>query len=134
MPFNYNQQFQSYQPQQQPQQLFFPQPQGNIYMIGNSAELSNIPANVNLSAAICLNEGIIHLKTLQNGAPTVMSYRLSPMNAADASNGNVSDTNIEQKISGILKGYNDRIEALEKQLKVINNTPKQGGNLDWSTI
>lgn len=61
---------------------YFPTPHGNVYMINSSAELGNIPTGPNLSAALCLPEGILHLKTIQNGSPMILSYKLSSLDAA----------------------------------------------------
>lgn len=61
----------------QPQQLF-PQPQGNVYTINNTLEVANIPAGAGLSVALCLNEGLVYIKSLQNGQPMFWAYKLIP--------------------------------------------------------
>jgi len=48
-------------------------------MIGSSNDVANVPVGVGLSAAICLKEGIIYLKTIQNGSPMLLGYRLCPL-------------------------------------------------------
>jgi len=58
-PFSQNQSFQPYQATQ-----YFPQPQGSIYMIANANDVANVPVGAGLSAAICLREGILYLKTI----------------------------------------------------------------------
>lgn len=68
------------QSQQLPSQFqnhLFPQPNGNVYTINSSNELSNIPVGVGLTVVLCLNEGLLYLKTIQNGNPVVWSYKLS---------------------------------------------------------
>ena len=59
--------FSSYQPPQQtftpPTQNYFPQPQGNVYMLNNASEISNIPITSGISAAISLADGVLFLKT-----------------------------------------------------------------------
>ena len=63
MPYGQTQNYQATQ--------YFPQPQGNVYLINNSLEVSNIPMGAGLSVAICFNEGIAYIKTMQGGAPAV---------------------------------------------------------------
>ena len=47
-------------------------------MISNSLEVANIPAGVGITAAICQSENLLYLKTVQNGVPTFLAYKLSP--------------------------------------------------------
>lgn len=35
---------------------FFPQPQGNVYIINNSMEIANIPVGGGISVALCPSE------------------------------------------------------------------------------
>lgn len=65
--------------QPQTQQQFFLQSQGNLYMINSPLEVSNVPVGVGLSAAISLSEGLLYLKTMQNGVPMVVGYKLSSL-------------------------------------------------------
>ena len=60
------------------QQPMFPQPNGNIYVISNSLEVANVPAGAGITAALCTNENLLYLKTIQNGTPTFLAYKLSP--------------------------------------------------------
>lgn len=60
------------------QQPMFPQPNGNIYVISNSLEVANVPAGAGITAALCTNESLLYLKTIQNGTPTFLAYKLSP--------------------------------------------------------
>ena len=62
--------------QQTPQ--LFPTPQGNVYFINNSLEIANIPMGTGFSAALCLSEKLLYLKTLQNGNPMLLVYNLEP--------------------------------------------------------
>lgn len=57
---------------------FFPQPQGNVYTINSSAEVANIPASTNISAILCPNEQLLFIKSIQNGAPSLLAFSLSP--------------------------------------------------------
>ena len=60
---------------------YFPQPQGNVYLINNSLEVANVPMGSGLSMAVCPNEGTMYLKTLQGGAPSLIAYKISPYEA-----------------------------------------------------
>lgn len=57
---------------------YFPQPQGNVYLINNSLEVANVPMGSGLSMAICPSEGTMYLKTLQGGAPSLIVYSITP--------------------------------------------------------
>lgn len=141
MSYNQNQNFQPYQATQ-----YFPQPQGSIYMIGNSNDVANVPVGAGLSAAICLREGIIYLKTIQNGSPMLLGYRLSPLennsnaqeqiqtqtqtqaqpvNSMQTQNSNQEPT-IEQRILSMLENFDTRLKKLEG----ITEKPK-GGTTEW---
>ena len=48
-------------------------------MINSPLEVSNVPVGVGLSAAISLSEGLLYLKTMQNGVPMVVGYKLSSL-------------------------------------------------------
>lgn len=58
----------------------FPQPQGTVYIIDNEAELNNIPVSSNLSVAIDTTSKVLYIKSMQNGAPTMLTYKLSEVN------------------------------------------------------
>ena len=60
---------------------YFPQPQGNVYLINNSLEVANVPMGSGLSMAICPSEGVMYLKTLQGGAPSLIAYSIAPYEA-----------------------------------------------------
>ena len=70
MPYGQTQNYQATQ--------YFPQPQGNVYLINNSLEVSNIPMGAGLSVAICFIEGIAYIKTMLGGAPAITAYQLKP--------------------------------------------------------
>lgn len=56
----------------------FPQPNGNVYLIQNSLEVANVPAGAGITIALCMAENLMYLKTLQNGQPTFLAFRISP--------------------------------------------------------
>ena len=130
MTYGQNNNFQPYQATQ-----YFPQPQGSIYMIGSSNDVANVPVGVGLSAAICLREGLIYLKTIQNGSPMLLGYRLSPIeNNSSIQDQNVQSTiapvsapeqSVEQRILGMLESFEERLKKLEEPMK------GKGGSEKW---
>lgn len=110
-------------------QQFFPQPQGSVYMINNSSEINNIPISGNLSAIVCLNEGILYLKTLQNGTPMMLSYKLNSIENQSSSEVKEEDVT-NKKIADFLKNYDERLNKIEDAL--IKTKEKNGGKLDWA--
>lgn len=143
MPYNQNQPFQPYQVTQ-----YFPQPQGSIYMIGSSNDVANVPVGTGLSAAICLREGIIYLKTIQNGSPMLLGYRLNPLENSTSQESIQKQTTqfqsqqnlnnqptiqtqnqeqtIEQRILAVLEDFDNRLKKIEN----IQDKPK-GGASEW---
>lgn len=140
MTYNQNSSYQPYQATQ-----YFPQPQGSIYMIGNSNDVANVPVGAGLSAAICLREGIIYLKTIQNGSPMLLGYRLSPLEGNGTTQEQVwqkqsspsmfsqgvqvapvQENQFESKILATL-------ESLENRLKKLENSgdKSKGGASNW---
>ena len=129
-PFNQQQAFQPYQVSQ-----YFPQPQGSVYMIASSNDVANVPVGAGLSAAICLRDGIMYLKTVQNGSPMLLGYRLSSLeNNTNAEVAAAQTTtpeaappvDLEKKLSDVLESFSQRLEKIEKTL----NKPK-GGTSEW---
>ena len=127
----YNQ-TQSYQPYQTAQ--YFPQPQGSIYMIGNANDVANVPVGAGLSAAICLRDNVMYLKTIQNGSPMLLGYRLAPLDGATAVEPTQEPAQpaMDTKIIATLKNYDERLRAIEKQIEEANT--KKGGKSEWPTI
>lgn len=70
-----NMTFQPTLPQPQP---IFPAPQGNVYTINNTLEVANVPASSGLTVALCLNEGLMYIKSIQNGQPMFWAYKMAP--------------------------------------------------------
>ena len=91
---------------------FFPQPQGNVYIINNSMEIANIPVSGGISVAICPNESLMYIKSMQNGAPTLLAYNLTPCETKTESTSN------------------DRIQALEKEVENLKKMIGNGGKLN----
>lgn len=95
-------------------QSIFPQPQGNVYMINNSLEVANVPMGIGISVALCLQEGLCYLKTIQNGTPVFKTYKIIPQDQEKTP----EDSN---EINELLKSFDERLRALEN---------KKGGRLD----
>lgn len=103
--------FQPYQVTQ-----YFPQPQGSIYMINSSSEVANVPVGAGLSAAICLKEGLVYLKTIQNGSPMLLGYKLSPLENTQPQSQSESQGGqpLEQRIIKLLEDFDERLKKLEQ--------------------
>lgn len=104
----------------QPTQLF-PQPQGSVYTINNSLEVANVPMGVGLSLALCPSENLLYIKTMQNGSPMFMAYKLMPY---ETSKEKETDTT---NLLADYQSYKKRVEELEKQLSTLIN---KGGKLN----
>lgn len=106
VPYN---QTQSYQATQ-----YFPQPQGNVYLVNNSLEVANVPMGAGISMVLCPAEGLMYLKTLQGGAPSIIVYSIAPY---------------EQKQEGNPQpDYGAQIAELKAQIEALSKKVK-GGNL-----
>ncbi len=88
------------------QQPMFPQPNGNIYVISNSLEVANVPAGAGITAALCQSESLLYLKTVQNGVPTFLAYKLTPYTESPRMQSQENDVEI-------------RLAALEKQISTL---------------
>lgn len=129
-----NQYAQQPQGQQIPQtQPLFPQPNGNVYNINNTLEVANVPAGVGLSVALCLPEGLMYIKTMQNGTPMFWAYKIEPYDSKNEKNREQENLDInngkndyEIKLEEELRVYRTKIEALEKQVALIKKG--LGGN------
>lgn len=118
--YGFNQPYGSTQSYQSTQ--YFPQPQGNVYIINNSLEVANIPMGGGISAVLCPNEGLLYLKTMQNGAPSLMAYKLAPYDSSQ-----VSQTDNKNQQKGT-KDYDKEISELKQQIEQIKKA--LGGKYD----
>lgn len=115
-------------PNYQQNTILFPQPVGNVYNLNTAADIVNIPTGAGISLGLCLNENLLYIKSLQNGAPALLTYRLGPVETTDTS----EDTHIKdnEKINKILQSFETRFSDLEKQ--IYNIKEKVGGNkIEW---
>lgn len=101
-----------------PQQFIQPQPFGMVYNLENSAEINNIPVSAGCSIGLCLNEGLLFIKTIQNGVVNILNYKISSMDNQSNMNanntGNYQELNerlckIESFIASTLSGNNTTI-------------------------
>lgn len=118
-------QMQFQQPNVQP---LFPQPQGNVYNINSTLEVANVPTGAGMSVALCIPEGFMYIKTMQNGNPMFWAYRIAPYdNTNTISQNQEKSTNTEQigNISEQLEQYNNRVLKLEEQVNNIQNIIQQ---------
>lgn len=90
---------------------YFPQPQGNVYLINNSLEVANVPMGAGLSIAICPSENIMYLKTLQGGAPSLIVYSIAPYEQKAEQSPQQIDYGAE------IAELKTQIEALSKKVK-----------------
>lgn len=117
-----------------PGQIVFPQPVGNVYNLNTAADIGNVPIGGNISVGLCLPENVIYIKSLQNGNPMLLGYRLSPIENSGATSQFTqapvtnSDTKIEDLINA-LELHNKKIDSLEKQISRIKE--KIGGKIEW---
>ena len=94
-------------PQNSPQ-YFLPQPAGNVYTLGSSSEIGNVPISGNLSAGICFNEGVLYIKTLQNNGPALLAYKLVPLENAQQQ----SAQNTQEQSYDTVNSRLDKIEQI----------------------
>lgn len=72
-----------------------------------------------MSAAICLSENILYLKSFQNGSPAIIAYRLSAFESTTS-----RDPKTEDSLTALIQNFESRLKKLEE-----NNT-KKGGKLN----
>ena len=120
-------------PQSIPQfqlQQFFPQPQGNVYTINNSLEVANVPMSAGLSVALCLSEGLLYLKSMQNGNPIFMAYKIMPYDNTKENQQN-NQSNQNDVLNALVENFQkcqERLNILEKEVKTLKKN--DGGKIN----
>lgn len=142
MSFNYNSQNQQtfYNPttaaapptqfQQQNVQPLFPQPQGNVYNINSTLEVANVPVGAGVSVALCLQEGLMYIKTMQNGNPMFWAYKIMPFDTTK----NQSESEEKKEDNPFAKQferYDSRFNKIEQQVGELQNLVKKNKG-EWS--
>lgn len=123
---------QSPQMQQQNIQPLFPQPQGNVYNINSTLEVANVPVGAGISVALCLNEGFMYIKTMQNGNPLFWAYRIEPYDTTKTNDNQVQNKKDEENPFVIqLEQYDKRFLNLEQQVAEIQNSLKKNKG-EWN--
>lgn len=122
---------------------FFPQPQGNVYMISNSSEIMTVPVGATgISVAICLPEGIMFLKSFQNGSPVFLRYKLSSLENTNGIQNPQSQPQNQSSLSNydsssltkILENYDKRLRVLEESSPAKTKPQEKGGSKEWPGI
>lgn len=119
-------------------QNLFMQPVGNVYSLSVATDIDNVPvANQMISLGLCMGERILHIKSLQNGVPMTLSYRLTPVDAKEleeqrkaeeaARASNIST--LEQKFQKVAEGLSAEISSLKQQLSQQNQG--KGSGVQW---
>ncbi len=142
MSFNYNSQNQQtfYNPttaaappaqfQQQNVQPLFPQPQGNVYNINSTLEVANVPVGAGVSVALCLQEGLMYIKTMQNGNPMFWAYKIMPFDTTK--NQSESEEKKEDNpFAAQFEKYDSRFNKIEQQVGELQNLVKKNKG-EWS--
>ena len=116
---------------QQIQQMF-PQPQGSVYSINSPLDIGNIPiGSTGLSVALCLNEGVMYIKSFQNGSPIIMSYRISPHNTEKQTASAPEPETTQSKLSDDYIEKIKQIDVLQEKIaKIENSLTQNGGKFD----
>lgn len=105
---------------QQNVQPLFPQPQGNVYNINSTLEVANVPVGAGISVALCLNEGFMYIKSMQNGNPLFWAYKITPYD-----NTNPVEEKVENPFEEQFKNYDTRFANLEQQVETIQKSLNQ---------
>lgn len=119
--------FNNYSYQKTTPQQFLVQPQGMVYFINNSQELNNIPLSptTGVSVAICIPEEMCYIKTLQNGLPMILNYKLVSQSQLQTQSSTQTEDQKEDK-----KDCYELFKQLDERLKKLEKSLGKGGKLD----
>ena len=116
-------QMQFQQPNVQP---LFPQPQGNVYNINSTLEVANVPTGAGMSVALCIPEGFMYIKTMQNGNPMFWAYRILPYDSEQKNSPPEESSNKEENpLAAQFEQVDNRFTKLEKQVSDIQESLKK---------
>ena len=135
-PYQQNQQMAVMPFQTQNVQPLFPQPQGNVYNINSTLEVANVPTGAGISVALCLNDGFMYIKTMQNGNPMFWAYRILPYDGSNSEPIKKQEpqqkqvVNQDEQILKHFENYDNRFNKLENQVTniegVLGKIQKEG--------
>ena len=119
------------------QQPMFPQPNGNIYVISNSLEVANVPAGAGITAALCQSESLLYLKTVQNGVPTFLAYKLTPYTESPKMQQQENDVEtrlamLEKQISTLLIALGGKRNDEQPIPAATTNAAPAANSTDWN--
>lgn len=110
----------------QPQQ-YFPMPQGNVYTIEQPEEVNSVPCGTGVSVVLCLNKGLMYIKSIQGGSPLFWVYKISqametPSAQKQERKEETEDrvARLEQKIDKLLKEVNGNESKSQSNKLVID--------------
>lgn len=127
MGFPYNSNTSYYSPQP-----MFPQPSGNVYIIQNSLEVANIPAGAGITLALCLGENLLYVKSMQNGVPSFLAYKLTPYtNDASPQQSQTNEPNLEARVGALEQKFNTLMGGTKND--VSNATARKPAPTEWET-
>lgn len=104
---------------------FFPQSQGGVYLINNSLEVANVPIGAGISVALCMNEGVMYIKGMQGGMPSLMTYRINPYENTPTTKetppafAQEKQKQPQQELLDIISKLEERIASLEKKKEAL---------------
>lgn len=101
--------------QQYNSQPMFPQPSGNAYFINNSLEVANIPVGAGMSAVLCLPENLLYIKSMQNGMPMLLGYKLNPLEPPTTASAETQSTTQEDTQNTNSPDFTEQLAKLSKQ-------------------
>ena len=111
-------------------QPLFPQPQGNVYNINSTLEVANVPVGAGVSVALCLQEGLMYIKTMQNGNPMFWAYKIMPFDTTK--NQSESEEKKEDNpFAEQFERYDSRFNKIEQQVGELQNLVKKNKG-EWS--
>ena len=108
-------------------QQYFPMPQGNVYTIEQPEEVNSVPCGTGVSVALCLNKGLMYIKSIQGGSPLFWVYKISPaMETTSVQKQERKEetedrvARLEQKIDKLLKEVNGNESKSQSNKLVID--------------
>lgn len=116
--------------QQQNVQPLFPQPQGNVYNINSTLEVANVPVGAGVSVALCLQEGLMYIKTMQNGNPMFWAYKIMPFDTTK-NQSEIEEKKEDNPFAAQFEKYDSRFNKIEQQVGELQNLIKKNKG-EWS--